>query len=103
MKPSKILLSSVLTGILSTANISHASHALEVVSSTHFSAAKEAGKINQNAMVTKRSEVNSHVAVSSHVAVKSSGMAIKNQTPIKVEIIEENGKHHLVRGESLIK
>jgi hypothetical protein len=92
MKPSKILLSSVLTGILSTANISHASHALEVVSSTHFSVAKEAGKINQNAMVTKRSEVNSHVAV------KSSEMAIKNQTPIKVEIIEENGKHYLVRG-----
>jgi hypothetical protein len=25
-------------------------------------------------------------------------MAIKNQTPIKVEIIEENGKHYLVRG-----
>lgn len=86
MKPSKILLSAFVTSILSTANICHAVHAMDVVSSASLSTAKKTGNMSNSIMA------------SSHVGIKSSKMSIKNQTPIKVEILEENGKYRLLRG-----
>ena len=86
MKPSKILLSAFVTSILSTANICHAVHAMDVVSSASLSTAKKTGNMSNS------------ITASSHVGIKSSKMSIKNQTSIKVEILEENGKYRLLRG-----
>ena len=71
MKPSKILSCAFVISILSAANIYGVAYATETLNSD-FSPATE--------------------------ATTSTKKAIQKQTPIKVEIIEENGKYQLLRG-----
>jgi hypothetical protein len=71
MKPSKIISCAFVTSILSAANIYGVAYATETLNSD-FSSAIE--------------------------ATTSIKKAIQKQTPIKVEIIEENGKYQLLRG-----
>nr|WP_297348329.1 glycoside hydrolase family 2 TIM barrel-domain containing protein [uncultured Glaciecola sp.] len=92
MKPSKILLSAFVTSILSATSVCHVAYAAGMVSSSPSLAVKKAGNMSNDAVAIN------HVAGNSHVAVKRSKIAIKNQTPIKVEIIEENGNYKLLRG-----
>ncbi|MFT7199236.1 MAG: hypothetical protein ACI9UD_000878 [Glaciecola sp.] len=86
MNPRKFLLSAFVIGILSVLNICHVAHASELESSSPSSAVTKAGNMSNRAVEN------------SHVGAKKSKMAIKNQTPIKVEIIEEDGNYQLLRG-----
>jgi hypothetical protein len=86
MNPRKFLLSAFVIGILIVVNICHVAHAVELESSSPSSADTKAGNLSNRAVAN------------SHVGANKSKMAVKNQTPIKVEIIEEDGNYQLLRG-----